>query len=179
MNYYQIIQKRKSFICFMNFNYCDSISRFIFQICFFKYFCLCKKIMFLPDSPASSHSGSLSDMSAESNGSLSKNEHRTLDFKLIVDDVKSGQQVMQKYKIILAYFLYFVIRQVYLSYNYFDKQCDLEKKCNLGGALDLPRPILEVKSAPKIKLQSNSGSIFYITDMPRNFSPCPDVYLHF
>ena len=81
----------------MNFNYCDSISRFIFQICFFKYFCLCKKIMFLPDSPASSHSGSLSDMSAESNGSLSKNEHRTLDFKLIVDDVKSGQQVMQKY----------------------------------------------------------------------------------
>ena len=46
------------------------------------------------DSPSSSHSGSLSDMSSESNGSLSKNDHRSsLDFKLIVDDVKSGQQV--------------------------------------------------------------------------------------
>ena len=54
-----------------------------------------------------------------------------------------------------------------------------KKKCNLGGALDLPRPILEVKSAPKIELQSKSGSIIYITDMPRNFSPCPVVHLHF
>ena len=68
--------------------------------------------MFLPDSPASSHSGSLSDMSAESNGSLSKNEHRTLDFKLIVDDVKSGQQVMQKYKIILTCLLFVFCNKV-------------------------------------------------------------------
>ena len=47
------------------------------------------------ESPCSSHSDSLmDDMSNESNdGSSSKNEHRSLDFKLIVDDVKSGQQV--------------------------------------------------------------------------------------
>ena len=45
------------------------------------------------DSPTSSHSGSLSDMSSGSNGSLPKSEHKSLDFKLIVDDVKSGQQV--------------------------------------------------------------------------------------
>ena len=50
---------------------------------------------FVIESPCSSHSDSLmDDMSNESNdGSSSKNEHRSLDFKLIVDDVKSGQQV--------------------------------------------------------------------------------------
>ena len=49
------------------------------------------------ESPCSSHSDSLmDDMSNESNdGSSSKNEHRSLDFKLIVDDVKSGQQVIR------------------------------------------------------------------------------------
>ena len=37
-------------------------------------------------------------MSNESNdGSLTKNEHRSLDFKLIVDDVKSGKQVKVRY----------------------------------------------------------------------------------
>ena len=51
------------------------------------------------ESPCSSHSESLSDdMSNESNdGSLTKNEHRSLDFKLIVDDVKSGKQVKVRY----------------------------------------------------------------------------------
>lgn len=33
------------------------------------------------------------DLSSESNISLSKMEHRSLDFKLLLDEVKSGQQV--------------------------------------------------------------------------------------
>ena len=33
------------------------------------------------------------DLSSESNASFSKNEHRSLDFKLLLDEVKSGQQV--------------------------------------------------------------------------------------
>ena len=48
------------------------------------------------ESPTSSRSGSLSDdLSSESNVSLSKMEHRSLDFKLLLDEVKSGQQVSQ------------------------------------------------------------------------------------
>ena len=55
-----------------------------------------KKIFsfYISESPTSSRSGSLSDdLSSESNISLSKMEHRSLDFKLLLDEVKSGQQV--------------------------------------------------------------------------------------
>ena len=55
--------------------------------------CILRACIWKIDSPTSSHSGSLSDMSSGSNGSLPKSEHKSLDFKLIVDDVKSGQQV--------------------------------------------------------------------------------------
>ena len=48
----------------------------------------------ITESPCSSRSGSMSDdLSSESNVSFSKNEHRSLDFKLLLDEVKSGQQV--------------------------------------------------------------------------------------
>ncbi len=44
-------------------------------------------IIFLAETSSSSSNESLSDLSDVSN------EHKALDFKLIVDDVKSGQQV--------------------------------------------------------------------------------------
>ena len=64
-----------------------------------------KKIFsfYISESPTSSRSGSLSDdLSSESNISLSKMEHRSLDFKLLLDEVKSGQQV-SRLKPILQY----------------------------------------------------------------------------
>ena len=68
----------------------------------------------LLESPCSSHSESLSDdMSNESNdGSLTKNEHRSLDFKLIVDDVKSGKQVKVRY---CQFMFLFSLRYCYVN----------------------------------------------------------------